>query len=574
MARKRCRPAGPFLCCGAVALASAAAAAPIDVGNDDLSIRWDNTLKYSLGARAAQRDATLVDVVAPPANGAAVPSALNGDDGDRNFKRGSLISNRIDLLSEFDLVYRKSYGMRVSAAAWYDAVYNRSNDNDSALTANSLSASSSEFTSATRKLHGRKAEVLDAFVFGGADLGSTRLTARLGKHTVLWGESLFFGNNAIASTQAPVDAVKASSVPGSTTKEILMPVGQLSGQLQITQSLAVMAYYQYQWERTRLPAAGSYFSTTDILDAGGERLRAGAAAVGVPGSGFQRGPDLEAKDSGQWGLGLKTRFDTVDVGLYAVNYHAKTPAVYLRPGVATGVAAAALGQYQLVFPAGIRAYGVSATTSAGMANFAIEASVRQGTPLTSNPQTVVPGTTADNKDNPLYAIGNTAHLNASVLWTLPRSFLSDEASISAELAFNHLSSCTRNCTPSAANANRPHGALDPNASRDAWGARIALSLPQRNVLDGLDLTPGISVAHYRGRSSVVVLGPDKGGDFTLTLGANYLTVWDISLAYTGYYGSANTTTFGSSNAQVNGTNTYAQNLKDRNFVALSVRRTF
>ena len=569
---RRLRPLQLALAAGAAAASSAAFAAPIDVGNDDLAIRWDNTLKYSVGVRAKDRSSTLVDVVPPLAGGSPGPNALNGDDGDRNFKRGGLISNRIDVLSEFDAVYKRDFGARISAAGWYDSVYNKSNSNDSPATFNPISVPNNEFPDGTRRLHGRKAEVLDAFVFGATDIGDTRLSGRLGKHTVLWGESLFFGNNGIAGTQSPVDAVKASSVPGSTTKEVVMPVNQLSGQLQIAPNLSLMGYYQLEWRRTRLPGAGSYFSTSDVLDAGGERLRAGGTAVGVPGSGFLRGPDVEAKDSGQGGLGLKTRLANVDVGLYALRFHAKTPVLYVRPGAVTGVPAAALGNYQLVFAQGINAYGASATTTVGLVNFAVEASVRRGTPLTSNAQTIPAAIAADNDKNPFYAIGNSAHLQASVLWTLPPMFISAEPSLSAEVAFNRMTSCTQNCTPSAANNNRPTGALDPNASRDAVGGRFSFAAPQRNVLNGLDLTPAITAAYYRGRSSVVVFGPDKGGDVTLSLAGNYLAVWDITLAYTAYYGPTNTTSYASTNAQVNGTNTYAQALRDRNFVSLSIRR--
>ncbi|HSV48038.1 MAG TPA: DUF1302 family protein [Ramlibacter sp.] len=50
----------------------------------------------------------------------------NTDDSNRNFKRG-LVSNRLDLLSEFDAAY-KGFGVRVSAAAWRDSVHLRSND--------------------------------------------------------------------------------------------------------------------------------------------------------------------------------------------------------------------------------------------------------------------------------------------------------------------------------------------------------------------------------------------------------------------------------------------------------------
>ena len=71
-----------------------------------------------------------------------------------------------------------------------------------------------------------------------------------------------------------------------------------------------MGYYQYEWERTRLPAAGSYFSAGDFLFDGGERIR---VAPGVP-NGIARGPDIEAKDSGQFGLGLRTRLSDFDIG--------------------------------------------------------------------------------------------------------------------------------------------------------------------------------------------------------------------------------------------------------------------
>lgn len=541
-----------------VAVASHSLAGQIDVGNPDVEMRWDNTFKYSAGVRVKSPSATLTEFAPAPLGGGVGSAALNGDDGDRNFKRGGLISNRVDLLSELDVVYRKDFGLRVSAAAWYDAVYNRSNANSSPATNNSLSVPYNEFTAATRDLHGRKAEVLDAFVFGAADVGTARVSGRLGRHTVLWGESLFYGANGIAGTQSPVDLIKASSVPGSTTKEILMPVGQISGQVQLSPSLTLMGYYQYEWARTRLPSAGSYFSAADLLDAGGERIR---FAPGVP-NGLARGADLEGRDSGQFGLGLRTQLGEFDVGAYATRYHAKTPVTYNRPG-APGVPGAMAGQYQLVFPEDITAYGMSATTTVGSVNYGGEVSVRRGTPLTGMPQTVIGPVVADNNDHPLYAIGNSAHAQMSMIWTMPRNFLSDESSLTMEVAYNQLTSCSRNCK-----------AMDPGVDESAVAVRAAFSAPQRNVVDGLDLTPSISVGYNRGKSPVVYMGPDKGGDVTLSLAGNYLSVWDFSLAYTHYYGKENTATYSSSNPALNGSATFGQTLKDRNFVSLSLRRTF
>lgn len=533
-------------------------AAPIDVGNPDIKLRWDNTFKYSAGMRLKDQDDTLTQNVPATPGGGKGPSALNADDGDRNFKKGRLISNRLDVLSEMDLVIHDDYGLRVSGAAWYDDVYNQKNDNNSPATNNSLSVPSDHFTHDTRDLHGRQAEILDAFVFGGTDVGDARVSGRLGQHTVLWGESLFFGSNAIAGTQSPVDAVKASSVPGSTTKEIIRPVGQFSGQIQFSPALTLMGYYQYDWEATRLPAAGSYFSGNDFIGDGGERIR---FAPGLPGVGLSRGQDIKAKDNGQFGLGLRTQLGDWEFGAYAIRYHAKTPVVYSRTQ-RTAVPGAGFGTYQLVYPEDIKAFGISATTTVDTVNFAGELSVRRDTPLTSLPQEA--GTSgADNNNHALYAIGNSAHANVSMIWSMPRNFMSDEPSLSMEVAYNQLTSCTSNCS-----------AMDPGLDRRAAAVRALYAIPRRNVLDGLDITPSFTVGYNHGKSPVVIMGPNNGGDMTFTLAGNYLTVWDFTMAYTHYYGGENTATYASTDPSVNGTYTFAQTLKDRDFVSVSLRRTF
>ena len=96
------------------------------------------------------------------------PRVLYQDDGDRSFNKG-VISNRLDLFSEFEVTYKNNFGARVSAAAWYDTIYNRSNDNNSPSTFNQLSVPYNQFTTTARDLDGRKAEILDGFVFAGAE---------------------------------------------------------------------------------------------------------------------------------------------------------------------------------------------------------------------------------------------------------------------------------------------------------------------------------------------------------------------------------------------------------------------
>jgi len=215
----------------ALALPQAAGAFEANTGNEDLSVRWDNTVRVNVVKRAESQDAAFL----------ANP---NYDDGDRNFDDGASFM-RFDLLSEFDLVWKKALGFRVSAAGWYDTVYNSDNDNPGfagGAFPNQTSVAFNEFTRKTRDLHGRKVELRDAFVFGRADLGGMPLTVRLGQHALVWGESLFFAANAIAGGQSAFDIGRLLADPTAQTKEFVLPVPQVSAQVQVSPSLTLAAY--------------------------------------------------------------------------------------------------------------------------------------------------------------------------------------------------------------------------------------------------------------------------------------------------------------------------------------------
>ncbi len=541
---------------------SAASAVELDTGVPELKLRWDNTIKYSNAFRLKERSAIQTTVG---------ENTINFDDGDRNFGKG-LISNRVDLLSEMDLTYG-NVGARVSGAAWYDAVYHSGTDNGPPgnLTYNAVSAPATSFTRATRDLHGQKAELLDAFLFAKGDLGGMPGTLRVGRHALVYGETVFFGSNGIAAAQQPIDTVKGQSVPNTQFKELIRPVGQVSGQLQLGQHVSVGGYYQYRWAEHRLPAAGSYFSSADFLDQGGERLFTGVDPVtGAPLS-LVRGRDVRARDSGQGGLQLKWTpgGGGVDLGFYVARYHDKAPQVVLRP---------ALGDYGLYYHEGIRTVGMSATTSVGDFNVALEGSLRRNAPL-SNAATadlfgVVPAAfggpvaAADNRDRVTYPLGRTAHLNLSVLAALPATVIAQEASLVAELAWNRVTSITRNAA-----------AVDPNASRDALALRAVYTPTYRQIWPGLDLDVPIGIGYApRGRS--MALGPsfgaDHGGDLSVGLNGVYESAWFVALTYTHYYGGEATgavVTHAPQGAPQTAYN-YRQTLKDRDFIALSLRRSF
>jgi hypothetical protein len=537
----------------AAALAACQAQAfEFDTGDSGLKLRWDNTVKYSSMARLEKASPGLSRTVVGP-TGVVGPNNGNQDDGNNNFTRG-IVSNRLDLLSELDAGYG-NFGARVSAAAWYDAVYNRGNQNQSTSANNTPR---NEFAAETRKLMGRKAEFLDAFVFGRFELGDKPATVRLGRHSLLWGESLFFGANGIAGGMAPLDLIKLQSVPNATFKEVARPTGKLSGQVQLTPELTLGAYLAYEWQKTRLMPAGAYLSGSDTLGPGAQRINAGPTGV------FQRQPDLEASNSGQGGVQLRWRVDAIDtdLGFYAIRYHATGPSniwntLNGRPPALTA------NSYRWVYHEGIEAYGVSFAKTVGEWGLAGEASYRRNTPLASSGQSVIPaigvGVAFDNRDNPGYAVGETAHLQLSWIASLGPSFLSQEASFVGEIAWNQRAKVTKN--PQM---------LNPNADKTATALRLVFSPSYRQVLPGLDLSPSVGLGYAWGKSSAVgpAFGVDKGGDFSLGLGAVYLGKWSANLNFVRYLGPEGPTLDNSNNAQ------FKQALKDRNFATFSLRTTF
>lgn len=526
----------------------------IETDNPDIKMSWDNTFKYSAGWRVRDVDASVADNSIGP--------QANTNDGDLNFKNGGMISNRLDWLSEFDLRYKNTYGLRISGAAWYDDVYSHGNDNAGALggaLVNSTSASYNQFTDATRNLHGRKAEFRDAFVYGNFAPGDMNVNVKGGQFTQLYGETLFFGYNGIAAAQTPLDLVRALSVPNSQFKEIAMPVKQLSTQIQISPQLSVGAYYQLEWKKNSLPAAGSYFSFADFADAGGESLILG------PGAAVRRGEDMKASDSGQGGAQVKFKSGDTEFGFYAAQFHDKMPQFYVRPGVNAG--GGFIGDYVLVYGEKIKTYGASFSTLVGETNVAGELSVRNNMPMVGRGITaVLPGnTTANGGDNPAYPVGDSLHLNMSAISVLGASPLWHGASFIGELAYNQRLTITKNADQ-----------LDPLATESASAIQLVFQPEYFQVMPGLDLQVPIGLAYgISGRSSVAgaasLMASEGGGNLSIGIKGDYKKTWQTSLNFTHYFGpSGAVIKYGTAVPELSYQNFHG----DRDFISLSIQRTF
>lgn len=530
-------------------------AGELTVADPDWSIRFDNTVKAGTTYRLKNADPALADSFAGQA-----PTGLGFNAGDDNFRKRGFVSNRVDLLSEFDAIYQRNFGVRASVAAWQDfSIQGRSDATDRM----NGQTPYNRFNAYTKDEAGRKAELLDAFVFGGWDLGEGRkATVRLGRHSLQWGESLFFGDNAIARAQGPIDIFKLLASPNAQFKEIIRPVPQISSQVQLSSDVSVGAYYQFRWEADRLAPAGSYYSTSNLVWGGSsypQPLSLGPAGTYT----LAPGGDHEPKNSGQFGVQLKWRVGETDLGFYYARFHDKDGQLtaQLNPGGTPNADGTLPGNWYYQFPGDVKVVGSSASFSVGDLNLSLEGSVRDNMPLRSGEmfQGFFPG------QAPLRpATGRTAHLNLSWLATFGPSFIAQEASMLGEIASNRVLSKTD-----------PDQTLDTGRTRNATAIQMVYTPSYRQVLSGLDLNVPLGIRYtIDGNSSVTAWDAKNSGSVTAGLDATYLGVWQLSMNYTHYIGKP--VPYIDYTPQV-GTNPnfgVGNTLADRDSISMSIRRTF
>lgn len=502
------------------------------VNNDELQIRWDNSVKYTVGAR----------VKSPTAYYLNDP---NTNDADAAFKRGDLITNRLDWLTEFDLSLKDkaNSGLRISAAGWYDNVYRGSHDAIDPTTYNATSVSNTQYTAYARKWAGQGADLLDAFVHTGFDLGSHNLGLRLGRHTLMWGESLLLANNGISAAQAPVDVQKVLTVPGIQVKDFLMPVNQLSASFGLNEHWDLAGYYQLEFRKSRIPAPGTYFSPADVVFDGAESIIAVPGVFSFPRTASQQPP----KRGGQYGLAAKFRDPAVgwDFGAYYLRYTAKTPTLHTQLMSVPAPAFFIPSNYFFIYPQKIDLFGLSTSGHIGDANVAGEVSLRNNMPLESS-VALLPGQLADGDKNAQYAKGRALTFQVSTIWQVPRSPLWETASLVAEAGGNTLLKVTDN-----------PAARDTTKGRTSLLTAISFEPGWYQLLPDVDVYVPLNVTYNFNKRDAVVIGDARGGSASVGLKFNYANSIKGGVSYTHYLGADTNTPWG-----------------DRNFVTFNVNYSF
>lgn len=421
VAPRRSGPAGVAWGLLPLLVAGSAQAVEFSLLDNQLTGSIDTTLSYGAMWRVQGRDKDNI-------------SDINADDGNRNFDTG-LVSEVYKATSDLSLKY-DNYGAFVRGTAYYDSqIMDKRNDYYGTTGGVERPSQSfpddDRFTQGTRHVAGRKAEVLDAYVFGNWDVGDMPLGAKVGRQVINWGEGVFYRGGV--NTVNPVDAARFH-LPGSELKEVLVPMEALSFNLGLTDSLSMEAFYQWKWKETRLDPVGTYFSDTDLFADGGHTaytttanpdllaimgLHPLAVAAGAIGNGAYGpnayvnaengtfkvaniGKDLQADDSGQFGVAFRymaEELNSTEFGFYFVNYHAKEPQIAIDltgyngvdmaglagfgpagPGLAT-LDMASNAQARRRYVEDIRMYGFSFNTTVGDASVSGEIAYRPNAPI-------------------------------------------------------------------------------------------------------------------------------------------------------------------------------------------------
>jgi hypothetical protein len=540
------RTALAIVAAACMGLENGARAFEIDTGNEDVRLRFDNTLRYNLGYRVQSPDS-------------AILASPNYDDGDRNFSKNSFVANRLDLLTELDVVWQKAFGARVSGASWFDQAYAGGLDSTSLATSNHrVDGAPAYGLSNYAKNHymGPYGEVLDAFAFGTVNLGSMPLTLRAGRHTVWWGETLSSAFHGINYAQAPLDLAKAQAQPGVEVKELARPTAQISAQLQATSTLAFAGQYFLQWQPTLLPEVGTFYGPADIYQHGAESF------ILAPGVIALRGPDITPKDLGAFGLAARWSPEWLDgtLGLYARRFSDTLPQVILM--------AAPPREFFLSYASKIDMLGISLSQQLAGVSFGMDLNYRRNMPLASDPVRVTSLTQLPARGDILGARGNTLHGVLNAIGTINATPLFSAASWNGEVVWNRLVSVTDD--PNNVFKGRAGYTAIDRASKDFFGVSAGFTPTWYQVFAGADLSLPLSYSvGVSGNSSVPSGGNKNASAWSAGLGLDMYSKYRFDVKYVDYFGKYTTSATGAV-AVANGS---AALLRDRGAVFFTFKST-
>lgn len=527
-----------------------ASAVTLDLGNPDWEARWDNTMRYNVGMRMEGRDPKIAN-------------DIGLQNSDYSFNRGDLVTNRFDLISEFDLIYQNRMGMRVSGNGWYDASYDgrvgyNPGQSPSGLPYSNIgSYEGNRYSNYTRRYYeGPSGELLDAFVFYQFDAGDIPVNVKAGRHNIYWGESLFNAVNGIAYSQGAMSLAKATANPGTEAKELYLPLSQISTQLGLTDTLALQAQYYFDWEASRYAEGGTYLGASDYLLNGPDRLFL-RNVTGVGPIFAQHIDAREGKKQGDWGINLRwtpMALDGTTLGIYYRQFDEKLPWLLINTSNASNLT------YRESYARDTRLLGLSMATSVYGLAIGSELVYRHNTAFNST--SVISGDEG--------ARGDTLHALVNVVGTVNKTPLFDALNWSSELVWSQWLKVTSNDQyfKREGSSACEGGTWDGCVTRSFTGLQLSATPAWYSVMPGVDLSFPINFSiGVKGNSAVLAGGNQGSGSYSFGPSLMIQQRYQVDLKYIDYL----------ARYKNNGTTITAMNgamLQDRGWLALTFKTTY
>jgi len=501
----------------------AAFAFSVDTGNPDLDVKWDNTVRATAGWRTEEIDDAIGD------------NPIN-DESDYRFDQGDMVSKRLDLLTELDVIWKGDYGARLSAAGWYDYAYQDDEVNQNPKLASEPSSyHQREYTGLVKDFYyGPYGEVLDAFLFANHTVGQVPVSVKVGQLTTFWGMSLFY-QGGIAQSQHPIDGRKAAANPGTEVKETFLPLSMINVQAQLTPTIAVEAQYYLDWANTRAPEGGTFLGAADLALQGPQQ-------IGIAAGNLQRRAPLEPDDQdGNWGINFKFNPDFLrgqTVGIYYREFDEKAPWVFLATPALQNPKQFG---YRAVYAQNTKLAGLSFDGQIGQWAVGGELGYHMDTGLKSTGFAI----TEDG------ARGDTWHALVNGIYLLDRGPVWDTGNLVLELTYDRLDDVTENenlfvrsdrSTCTVGRGGPPGSWKDGCATKDAWGMAIRFAPQWLQVLPSLDITLPLSYqTGLDGNSAISAYGVNQDAT-TISLGVqfDYKVIHRLTIEYDDFFSKRHT----------------------------------
>lgn len=474
----------------------------------DWAVNFDNNIQYSIGWRAKDLDSRAGNM-------------LGSSQGNYKFsKSGDVITNRIADFIEFQGVYKKDQGFRITGSIWKDFAYNKDAKINPALAVMNAYPSG-KFSDYTKRFYVQGTEVLDKFVFLNTNIGNTPVQLKIGSLAQYWGNSFFFPFTNIAYSQHPIDYVKSFAQPGSEVKELFLPRKQILVATQLTPELSLTGQYFFEFRPNRYPEGGTYFGFVDMLFSGPPGT--GPLAFISP---VNDGLVKPRNNNQNYGIkvGWSPAWAGADMAFYYRQFDDTDPWL-LSVSPTTG-------HIQDTFAQKAKLVGFSLEKSFGLISTALEVSKRMHTALNSN----VVGVPTN-----VGAAGDLTNVIANTFVQLGKTPIWDAGILLAEVSYTHLNKVTdnRQFYKGVGYPGCPVGGTwkDGCSTKNTSAFALLFSPQWLQVYPGVDLSMPFNL-----QAGIKGVGAHSTGTFfpkgevitSLGIKANYLSVHSLSLTYSHY----------------------------------------